>query len=236
MGKSELDAVVHVATDLIISEQYEIVHTSIEHLRKKQNLKTVFVTSENSGEGKSKSILNMAVIFSKAHKRVLLVDCDLRKQSLTQYFNLSNAKGLISLLYNGPSSFIEEVCPTNFDNLYFLPSGQTVVNPTELLLSDTFHNTLVKMKENFDLILFDTPPLEEVTDTLIIARELDGCILVMRDNGSKDDAQIRVKDTLDSVATSFIGTIDNAVQLLAAHNSSHKLERKKHGILKLLNR
>lgn len=225
MPKTEVDVFKYLLPDLILSEQYKSIQINIDNFRENHVMKSIFLTSTNSIVNKTTTILNLAAWFSKLSMRVLLVDGDLRKQSLTQASNLEDAKGFTSLLSQETFSLFDEVYPTNIDNLFFMPSGKKVANPVELLLSESFRTFHVKMKECFDMVFFDTSPIEEVADTLILAQELNGCILVIQEQNSKKDKDdiIHVKELLNSVNTGFLGTINTDIQLL----SSDRLPKKK---------
>ena len=224
MPNIEVEVSKYLLPDLILSEQYKAIQIHIENLRKNHVMNSIFLTSTNSLVNKTTTILTMAAYFSKLSMKVLLVDGDLRKQSLTQVSNLEDAKGFSSLLRKESSSLLGEVYPTNIDNLFFMPSGKIVENPVELLLSESFHTVHVNMKECFDLVFFDTPPIDEVTDTLILAQELNGCILVNQEQNSKKskDDVTRVKEVLNSVNTHFIGTINTDIQFLNSDKSQKK--------------
>lgn len=220
MRKLTLDVVTYTDPDSVIAEQYRMVRTNIELSRESEKLQTLFLTSANSGEGKTTTVLNLAVIFARAGKEVLLVDCDLRKHSLSNNFHLENAEGFTGLVNDqGPVS--GNIYQTNVPGLSFLPSGQAIKNPAELLLNRQISLIVQQMKETFDLILFDTPPVEEVADALILSPKLDGCILVVRGNFSKKDAVKRTKDALEGMDTNFIGVIHNAVGLSKKTNYSY---------------
>ncbi|EGO5829954.1 CpsD/CapB family tyrosine-protein kinase [Enterococcus faecalis] len=217
MKKIKLDVVTLIDPDSFFAEQYRTIRTNIEFLMDKDNLKSILLTSANSGEGKTTTILNLAVIFAKAGKKVLLIDGDLRKQSLTTNFNVHNARGFIELLQGG-KNLNDGIYDTTVEQLFFLPSGMPVTNPAEVLLNNHFESFLEELKQNFDLILFDTPPIEEVADTLIISQKLDGCVLVVRENYSKKDAVKRTKEALDDIGATCLGIIHNDVSITKNKN------------------
>ena len=217
MRKLSLDVVTFTNPDSIIAEQYRIVRTNIEQLRKSENFQTLLLTSANSGEGKTTTILNLSVIFAKAGVNVLLVDCDLRKRSLTQNFHLENSNGVVSII-DGSEPLVDCVYQTNVPNLDFLASGYTITNPAELLLDEKLNGLITEMKVMYDLILFDTPPIEAVSDALILTPKLDGCILIVREGYSEKDAIRRTKHALDGVETNIVGVIHNDVSISKTDN------------------
>ncbi|EMF0404973.1 CpsD/CapB family tyrosine-protein kinase [Enterococcus hirae] len=208
MGKLLIDVVTFIDPDSPISEQYRGIRTNIEHVKSKENIQTIFFTSANSGEGKSTTIINLAVVFAKTGKKVLMVDCDIRKQSLSESFNVQKAGGFVRMLEER-SKLSDEIYSTNVTNLSFLPSGQPVKNPAEILLNPSLSEVVSEMKEQFDLIFFDTPPISEVADTQILSTKLDRCILIVRENYSSKDAVVKAKETLDHMGVKYLGIIHN---------------------------
>ncbi len=227
MRKLPLDVIAFTDPNSIIAEQYRTARTNIEALREQNKLKTLFLTSANSGEGKTTTALNLAVIFARSGKKVLLVDCDLRKHSLTDNFHLTNSIGLVGVIEER-CNLSDAIFETNASNLYVLPSGRSVKNPAELLLNVQLDGTIEQMKTEFDLILFDTPPVEEVTDALILSQKLDGSILIVRENYSKKDAVKRAKDALDNMKANCLGLIHNdiAMSKIGRYQYGYGIKRK----------
>ncbi|MEI8588241.1 polysaccharide biosynthesis tyrosine autokinase, partial [Acinetobacter baumannii] len=160
-----------------ISEQYRTIRTNIQFSSVDEEIRTIMVTSSGPGEGKSTTTANLAVVFAQQGKRVLLVDADLRKPTVHYTFNLMNTSGLTSVLTN-QMTLMESVKAIDMKNLFILPSGPIPPNPAELLGSKAMDYFMKAALEEFDIILFDTPPVLAVTDAQILSNKCQGTILV----------------------------------------------------------
>jgi tyrosine-protein kinase Etk/Wzc len=160
------------------SESYRTLRTNIKFLSADSALRTLTITSAGPEEGKSTTIANLGVSFAQAGKRVLIVDTDMRKPTIHTIFELTNTNGLSSILA-GESTFAQAVNPTPQDGLHVLTCGPLPPNPAELLESQRMTNLIEEMKSQYDLILFDAPPIIAVTDASILASRLDGLILLL---------------------------------------------------------
>jgi tyrosine-protein kinase Etk/Wzc len=160
------------------SESYRTLRTNIKFLSADNALRTLTVTSAGPEEGKSTTIANLGVSFAQAGKKVLIVDTDMRKPTQHTIFELSNAEGLSSILA-GDHSFTQAVKATPQEGLHVLTCGPLPPNPAELLDSQRMTNLIEEMKNLYDLVLFDAPPIIAVTDASILASRLDGLILLL---------------------------------------------------------
>ncbi len=166
------------------------------------------VASAKSGEGKTTTITNLAVTYAQEGKKVLLIDADLRKPSLHHLFQQSNRVGLTSLLF-GQHALSEVIKDTNVDNLSILPSGPIPPNPSEILGSQRMQTLLEELKDMFDIILFDTPPILAVTDSAIVSSYCDGVILVVHAGKVKKSLVAKAKSNLDHVKAKLLGVVLN---------------------------
>ena len=151
----------------ITAESYRSLRTNIQYSSIDKQVKTLVVTSSNAGEGKSTVAGNLAYTFFQNGKRVLIIDCDLRKPSLHRKFNVSNEEGLTDVLVG--TSKLNNVMKKIDDNLYLLTTGTLPPNPAEIIGSNTMENFLEQCKINFDYIILDTPPILPVTDSKLLA-------------------------------------------------------------------
>lgn len=142
-------------------------------------VKILEVSSLTPKEGKSFIAANLAIALTTFKGSVLLIDGDLRKGRLGEIFNLKGAKGLANVLA-GTSSWQEAVVSTTIPNLSLLPRGEVVSNPAELLVTGKIKEILEEAKNKFEMIIIDSPPVLSVTDTLVLGRECDGLILVIK--------------------------------------------------------
>jgi capsular exopolysaccharide synthesis family protein len=191
-----------------ISEQYRTIRTNIQFSSIDQEVNTLMVTSSGPGEGKSTTVANLAVVFAQQGKSVLLVDADLRKPTVHYTFNLTNTIGLTSVLTNQlPLS--EAVKLTDVANLLVLPSGPIPPNPSELLGSRAMKAFLENALQDFDFVLFDTPPVLAVTDAQILANQCDGTILVVGSGTTEIEQALKSKELLTSAQAKLMGVVLN---------------------------
>lgn len=191
-----------------ISEQYRTVRTNILFSFEDKELKTLMLTSTAPGEGKTTTVANLAVVFAQQGGRVLLVDADLRKPSLHYIFNKENTKGLTSVLTKQVSSE-EAVQAVEVQNLYVITSGPIPPNPAEMLSSKRFSNFFEEIQEEFDIIIYDTPPILAVTDAQILANKCDGTILVVSAGNTEKAEAVIAKDLLEKSRGRLLGVIFN---------------------------
>jgi len=191
-----------------ISEQYRNIRTNIIYSSIDEEIRSILVTSSGPGEGKSTTTANLAVVFAQAGKTVLLVDADLRKPTVHYTFNLNNTAGLTSILTN-QMELMEAVHQDDEKNLYVLPSGPIPPNPSELLGSKAMSNFLERALEEFDIILFDTPPVMAVTDAQVLANLCHGSILVVGSEKADKDAVVKTKEQLASSTGKILGVVLN---------------------------
>lgn len=194
----------------IVSEAYKMLRANIQYSSFSKEIKTLAVTSAEMGEGKSTVAENIALSFAQGTKKVILIDCDLRRPSVHVNFKTSNFIGISEVLLGKAS--IEEAVQKYNSNLYFLTSGKIPTNPSEILESEEMNKLIEKFKEEYDLTILDTAPINVVTDAQILATKVDGTILVVRAATTKKEAVIESKNILDMVGANVIGTILYAVK------------------------
>lgn len=219
----------------ITAESYRSLRTNIQYSSIDKQVKTLVVTSSNAGEGKSTVSGNLAYTFFQSGKRVLIIDCDLRKPSLHRKFNVSNEVGLTDVLVG--TSELNKVMKKIDDNLYLLTTGTLPPNPAEIIGSNTMENFLEECKINFDYIILDTPPILPVTDSKLLAIKADATVLVVRSEISKSKHVSQAFKELEKVNANVIGTILNDVEMHSEklyYDYSAKNNKSKINILKKL--
>lgn len=170
------------------SEAFLSVYSAVKIQSKLDFPKSILVTSTIPGEGKTMISCNLAASFARHGKRVLLMDCDMRRPMLHRHFKLTNEVGLIAWFEAGATipedPFVDEALGfTKVDeNLYLLRSGGRSKSPTELLETAIFGQFIESMKQHFDLIVIDSPPMGAVTDSLLISERTDEVLYVCRFN------------------------------------------------------
>ncbi|MEH7336776.1 CpsD/CapB family tyrosine-protein kinase [Neobacillus drentensis] len=191
-----------------ISEQYRTIRTNILFSSIDQEIRSLMVTSSGPGEGKSTTAANMAVVFAQQGKKVLLVDSDLRKPTVHYTFNLTNTFGFTNVLTK-QMTLDKVICETNEKNLFVLPSGPIPPNPAELLGSKAMNAFFLEVLENFDMVIFDTPPVLAVTDAQILSNRCDGTILVVSSGKTDRDNSVRAKELLAAANGKILGVVLN---------------------------
>lgn len=202
-----------------VSEFYRKLRTNIEYLSFDTKIKTILVTSSQSKEGKSTICGNMALTFAENEKKVLLLDCDLRKPTVHKLFNISNVCGLSEVLIG--TKKLDEVIRTYNGKLDILPCGTITPNPPKMIESETMGNLLESLKEIYDVIILDSSPINAVTDPQILSTKADGTILVIKKDTTKIDDVLKSKKLLEKVGANIIGCIFNGTEALGEKNYSY---------------
>jgi succinoglycan biosynthesis transport protein ExoP len=175
-----------------------------------RGLKTLMVCSSVPKEGKTSISTNIAAAIAQTGKRILLIDCDLRKPSVHRHFNITNNQvGLANVLLQGRK--VEEMSIEIDDNFDVLTAGIANYNPSELLSSQKMKTLIMEMEEKYDYIILDTPPIIAFTDSITLATEKVGVILVISSEESKIDACKKSKQLLSNINATIIGTVLNKV-------------------------
>lgn len=166
-----------------IVESYKAARTNIMFSLSADDEKVFAVTSYSKGEGKSTVSSNLAISFSKMEKRVLLVDSDLRRPNLHNIFKIDNSTGLSNVI-GKMGDFEEAVHRDVLPNLDILPSGTIPPNPSELLCSSRFIDLVKRLSEEYDYVIFDTPPIGVVSDALLLKDLVAGFVVVLRERST----------------------------------------------------
>lgn len=177
-----------------LAESFRSLRTNLQYMLIEKDQKIVAISSTVSGEGKTFCSSNLAAIFAMAGKKTLLIGLDLRKPKVHKIFNLDNSNGISTCLI-GKTSLSEIISPTKIDNLYIATSGPVPPNPAELLGSPAMSKLIDEARNNFDIIILDTPPFGMVTDGRIISRLSDLSLFIIRQNYSS----LKVLDLLEEV-------------------------------------
>lgn len=191
-----------------ISEQFRTIRTNITFSMPDREIKTILVTSATPGEGKSTNAANIGVVFAQEGKRVVIVDADLRKPTMHYTFLLQNARGLSNLLTRH-FTISEVVNNTDIANLYVLTSGPIPPNPAELLASTLMGSVIEELKKEFDIIIFDAPPLLSVTDAQILSNKCDGTVLIVNSGVAENESVLKAKSSLEASKANILGVVLN---------------------------
>lgn len=213
--------VARIKPNSVISEQYRTIRTTINFSLPGNEMKTLLFTSASKEEGKSTTSANMAVVFAESGKKVLLVDADMRKPTLHHTFHLNNHIGLSNLLI-GKGELEQSVRDSGISGLELLTSGQIPHNPAELLDSPMLDRLVAEMKERYDLIIFDSPPILSVTDSKILANKCDGTVLVVNTGKTEKQSAIKARDSLATSKAYIVGVVMNNYKLGKDHYYSYE--------------
>ena len=192
-----------------IAEAYRLIRTNIEFSNVDENIKTILITSSQPNEGKSTVISNLAATFaSLENKKVLVMDCDLRNPSVHKMFGISNISGITDVL-TGQKDIDKCIEKTNIKNLDVLKVGKIPPNPSEMLLSKKMKDFMDVIKEYYDYIFIDSPPIGVVADANILTQYADGTILLVGSNETDIEAVKISKERLEGVNANILGAILN---------------------------
>ncbi|MFL0246252.1 CpsD/CapB family tyrosine-protein kinase [Candidatus Clostridium stratigraminis] len=192
------------------AEAFRTLRTNIQFSSLDEELRTIVITSTQPGEGKSTVISNLGITMAQSGKKVLLIDCDLRKPTIHKKLGITNQDGLTTLLAK-EKSFLEAVRTTNINNFFVLTSGPIPPNPAELLGSKKMRALIEELKGQFDVILFDAPPVLAVTDAQILATYCDGVVFVASFGQAEKQALVTAKELINKVGGKLIGVVINKI-------------------------
>ena len=204
LGKAEIKI---MREDKFLLESFKTLRTNLLYTK---DLQVVAITSATPNEGKTTSAYYLAKSYIEIGKKVVLIDCDLRKGSLRKFFSLRvKVKGLSDFLSQQSQDFLYE---TNEDNLFVVFAGKIPPNPTELLTSHRFEKLVETLREEFDIVIIDTSPMSAGIDASIVGRVADGMVIVIRNNFVKKSTVKRIKKELERNGGRVVGAVLNRIE------------------------
>jgi tyrosine-protein kinase Etk/Wzc len=195
-----------------VAEAYRSLRTNLAFARARESIKTMVLTSPGPADGKSTTVANLAITFAQQGQRTLLIDADLRRAVLDKTFSVPRSPGLTEVIV-GEADLEHAVSKTEVPNLFVLGSGQFPPNPSELLGSTAMRKVLAEARDQFDVVLFDSPPLLAVTDAAVLATMVDGTVIVIRMGATARQAVRRALAQLHAVHGRVLGAVMNDVDL-----------------------
>lgn len=195
----------------ILAEAFRVLRTNLQFSSIDKPIKKIAITSSQPREGKSTVMANLAISFSMAGYKVLLIDADMRRPTQHKKFLLENHKGLSNLLAEDlpPQSAINK---TEIKDLHVLTSGPLPPNPAEILGSAKMKEFMEEVSEKYDIILIDAPPVNSVADASIISAYTDGIILVVAAGETRREAVKIAKQQLIQVKAKILGVVLNKLK------------------------
>jgi capsular exopolysaccharide synthesis family protein len=194
------------------AEAYRILRTNIEFNRKNPEDNVLTVVSGGAGEGKSTTLMNLAYICAQGGYTTLMIDADLRRPRLHTFFGINNSVGLTNFLTT--DLMLEDVIlQTPVDNLYFMPSGILPTDAAGILNSRRMSELIQDVKQRFDLIFVDSPPILGVSDASVISSEVDLSIIVVQHRKLPRNMLLRVKQSIENVGGNILGVVLNNVDI-----------------------
>jgi tyrosine-protein kinase len=200
------------------AESYRSLRTSLRFVRQEGQLRTIVVTSPSAAEGKTATLANLGVVFAQAGERVVLVSCDLRRPRIGTFFGLDEQDGLTCVL-RGERTLQQVLLPVpGHEQLTLLPAGPIPPNPAELLDSALAGAVFASLREQFDLVLIDSPPVLPVTDAAILSRHADVTLMLAAAGQTRRGDLRRAVEKLDQVGATIVGLVLNKVSRQTARS------------------
>lgn len=189
-----------------IAEAFRKLRTNLQFLNVDHPPRVIVITSSSPSEGKSTTAINIALALAEADLNVVLVDGDMRRPTVSKYLGLVGSVGFSTVL-SGGASLHEALQPTRFPRLTVLTAGAIPPNPSELLGSQAAKRVLGELREQFDFVIVDSPPLLAVTDSAILATNADGALIMVRFGETKREQLTHAVNILGSVGATLLGAV-----------------------------
>jgi capsular exopolysaccharide synthesis family protein len=194
------------------AESYRVLRTNMRFSKRMAEGRLICCTSGSVGEGKSLTVFNLGVVCSQLGDKTLIIDADLHRPRQHKMMGVTNERGLANVLVG--SLGVEDVTlTTRYPNLSLIPSGRLSTGSHGLLDTRKMKDLVAHVRGAFDLVLFDTPPLIGVSDTSMLAREMDGVLLVIQHRKYPRAVSKRARDMLENMGANLIGVVLNNVNI-----------------------
>lgn len=209
--RPDSELIVEKSPKAIVSENIKSLRTNLQFTSVDAHIKSILVTSTNAGEGKSFISANLAISFAQADKKVLLVDCDLRKGRVHRLFNIPNTEGLSNLLATDLRGIVKYIRKTKINNLDVVTCGTYPPNPSELLASKKNRRAIGMMCDHYDVVILDGAPVGGLADSVILSSLVDETLIVVRDGATSRADLVAAKEALEKVGARVAGVVFNMV-------------------------
>ena len=194
-------------------ESYRALRTALFLAAREKGYKTFSIISGGVGEGKSTTLFNLAYVCAEQGQKILLIDSDLRRPVQHKMVGISNRKGLVNIL-TGEAKPEEVVVETSVPNLSMIPSGRLRRGLLGVMNATRIHDLIAALKDKYDYIFFDSPPVLGVTDASILASEVDGVLLVVQYRKYPKNISLRAKHMLSAAGANLMGVVLNNINIL----------------------
>jgi len=211
-GEHDNQKTLHKNLEFTATEQYKLIRANLDFtLPPDEKCPVIGVTSSMRSEGKSTTSVNLSYVFAEKGRKVLLIDADMRIPSIAKKLDIDRVPGLSDLL-RGQGMEIADIKPYLLDNWHILPSGEIPPNPSELLGSRRMQRLLDKLKEIYDYIIIDLPPVNIVSDAISISGLISGMIVVVREEYTEKKALERCFRQLKLSNVNILGCVMNGAK------------------------
>ena len=198
------------SSSFVYSEGMKALRTNIEFVAATDACKVIMITSAVSGEGKTSMSINLAVALAQNGKRVLVVDCDLRRPKIQRYLRIKTAQDCgTSTVLNGTADLDSAIGYVEELGIYVMLSGTVPPNPSELLASNNAAKMFERIRDRFEYIILDTPPVTVVSDAAVMSKYIDGAVMIVRQNYASRNQLIDAVERLRTVDTKLLGAVFN---------------------------
>jgi len=195
------------------AESYRVLRTNMMFANEGKRGGTFAVVSGGVGEGKSTTLFNLAYVCAQLGDKVVVIDSDLRRPVQHTFFNVSNRFGLTNVLKQ-EATLEDAIKATSIPNLHFLPSGKMPRTSVGILDTQRIRSIIEQLRQTYDVVLFDSPPIVGVSDASIIASEVDGVLLVVQYRKYPRNMSTRARRMLENVGAKVIGVVLNNINIL----------------------
>ncbi len=201
-------------------EAYNALRTNLNFISTENNAHSFVVASAIPNENASNASLNLAISLASEKKRVIIVDCDLRKPALQQALHLESCSTGLAHVLTGKATLEKAICNCESLNLSVLVAGDVVANPSTLFDQDAMKAIVETLKSQFDYVILNAPPVSVVTDASILGQYVDGALLVVRSRFAPREAVLLAKHKLDAVHVKIFGVILTEFNIRKINKSS----------------
>ncbi len=198
------------------AEAFRTLRTNINYSGLDNPFRSILVTSSGPNEGKTTVTSNLGVVMAQSNRKVLIIDCDLRRPKVHKVFGLNHSVGVTNLLIDDADP-VTLAQATTIQGLYVLASGPIPPNPAELVGSHRMQVLLSRAVENYDFVLVDSPPVNMVTDPVLLSSMVDGVLMVVKSAGTRIDHAREALEKLKKVEAKMVGVVLNNVDTTAGY-------------------